>query len=230
MSNRVYVGNLSFKVSWQELKDHMRTAGEVVFAEVPQDQASRSKGYGIVEYKTAEEARAAIETLHDTEIFERKIFVREDRESGRREQRGEYREYQPREPREPREPQNTVKGAMSVMEVMDGLIVVIVVIAVIAVIVVIAANAPDPCRVFVGNLPWRTTWQDLKDTFRTAGFIQRSDVFRGPDGRSKGIGIVVFSTQEEANAAVQEYDGYELQGRQITCKIDEGSSNYRSRN
>jgi RNA recognition motif-containing protein len=79
---RVYVGNLSWDVAWQDLKDHMREAGEVVHAEVIREHTGRSKGCGIVEYATEEEARNAITSMTDTELQGRMIFVREDRETG----------------------------------------------------------------------------------------------------------------------------------------------------
>jgi len=42
-STRVYVGNLAWQTSWQDLKDHMRSAGNVVRADVFQDESGRSK-------------------------------------------------------------------------------------------------------------------------------------------------------------------------------------------
>lgn len=80
-SRRVYVGNLSWDVAWQDLKDHMRQAGEVIHAEVITEYNGRSKGCGIVEYASEEGAQEAISTLTDTELRGRMIFVREDRES-----------------------------------------------------------------------------------------------------------------------------------------------------
>ena len=80
-NRRVYVGNLSWDVAWQDLKDHMREAGEVLHAEVIMEANGRSKGCGIVEYATEEEAQEAIDKLNDTELKDRMIFVREDRET-----------------------------------------------------------------------------------------------------------------------------------------------------
>jgi len=79
-TRRVYIGNLSWEVQWQDLKDHMKSAGNVVHAEVICEHNGRSKGCGVVEYATAEEALKAIETLTQTELKGRMIFVREDRE------------------------------------------------------------------------------------------------------------------------------------------------------
>lgn len=80
-SRRVYVGNLSWDVAWQDLKDHMRSAGNIIHAEVITEANGRSKGCGIVEYETEEEAQEAISTLTDTDLKGRMIFVREDRET-----------------------------------------------------------------------------------------------------------------------------------------------------
>jgi len=81
---RVYVGNLPWQTSWQDLKDHMRSAGNVVYADVFLDEFGRSKGCGIVEYAANSEAMNAIKTVNDTKIgdSDRLIFVREDREVG----------------------------------------------------------------------------------------------------------------------------------------------------
>ncbi len=46
--NRVFVGNLSFKTSWQKLKDYMRDLGEVVRVHIFEDRDRRSKGCGYV--------------------------------------------------------------------------------------------------------------------------------------------------------------------------------------
>merc|ERR1719410_1630525 len=94
-SRRVYVGNLSWDVAWQDLKDHMRQAGDVLFAEVMTEQDGRSKGCGIVEFAVAEEAQEAINNLTDTELKGRMIFVREDRETGQnRENNNNYHHHQ----------------------------------------------------------------------------------------------------------------------------------------
>ncbi|KAJ3169763.1 hypothetical protein HK101_011430, partial [Irineochytrium annulatum] len=74
---RVYVGNLAYEVGWQDLKDFMRKAGEVVFADILTQSGGRSKGCGVVEFETAEEAQRAIKDLNDTPFQGRPVFVRE---------------------------------------------------------------------------------------------------------------------------------------------------------
>jgi len=88
-SRRCYVGNLSWSISWQDLKDRFRDAGEVVYASVMMDQGGRSKGCGIVEFSTPEMAKKAIEQFHDTDFGGRMIFVREDRETRNNDRSGE---------------------------------------------------------------------------------------------------------------------------------------------
>jgi len=83
-STSLYVGNLPFTYGWQELKDLFRsTKGEVVHADVFKDYQGRSKGYGIVQMKSVEDAIRAIEDLNGFEIEGRKLEVREDRNSSK---------------------------------------------------------------------------------------------------------------------------------------------------
>ena len=124
---RVYVGNLSWEVSWQDLKDHMRSAGgDVTFAEVMQEPDGRSKGCGVVAFKTSEDAKVAIDQLNDTELKGRMIFVREDRETG------------------------GGRGGHS-----GG------------------HRGGNGTSVYVGNLAYETSWQDLKDHMRKAGNVDQ---------------------------------------------------------
>jgi hypothetical protein len=78
---RVYVGNLSYDVKWHHLKDFMRQAGEVLFADVLLLPNGMSKGCGIVEYATREQAQAAVATLSNQNLMGRLVYVREDREA-----------------------------------------------------------------------------------------------------------------------------------------------------
>ncbi len=91
LTNRLYVGSLDYSVSWQDLKDHFKQAGNVVYANVMLDDNGRSKGCGIVEYETTEEARAALAMLNHSVIGDSKfkIFVREDRDDRARSDKGQ---------------------------------------------------------------------------------------------------------------------------------------------
>ncbi|KAH0356905.1 hypothetical protein KCU81_g35, partial [Aureobasidium melanogenum] len=78
---RVYVGNLSYDVKWHHLKDFMRQAGEVIFADVLLLPNGMSKGCGIVEYATRDQAQNAVNTLSNQNLMGRLVYVREDREA-----------------------------------------------------------------------------------------------------------------------------------------------------
>jgi len=80
--NRVYVGNLSYRTTSEELKAYFLTVcSGVTTAEVISYPNGRSKGCGLVEFKTAGDAEKAIKELNNTELAARKIFIREDREA-----------------------------------------------------------------------------------------------------------------------------------------------------
>ncbi len=80
-ANTVFVGNLEFSTSWQELKDYMAKAGSVEFAEIIKNSSGRPSGGGLVRFASADAASRAISELTDTKLKGRSIFVREDRES-----------------------------------------------------------------------------------------------------------------------------------------------------
>ena len=191
-SRRVYVGNLAWSVTWQALKDHMRKAGEVAFAEVFTERDGRSRGCGVVEYATETDSANAIATLNDTELQGRLIFVREDREPHQPLRRyrhggagpggGRFYDQRPRPP--PSFP--TDKGR----------------------------------KVIVWNLPYSFTWQDLKDEFRACGTVIRADILIDAEGRSRGAGTVVFETEEDAQRAIQMMDQRELAGRVVDVRMD----------
>jgi hypothetical protein len=52
------------------------------------------------------------------------------------------------------------------------------------------------------------------------GNIVRADVHMGPDGRPKGSGIVVFDNPEDARNGIQQFNGYEWQGRNLEVRED----------
>ncbi|KAI0728485.1 hypothetical protein C8Q72DRAFT_779742 [Fomitopsis betulina] len=75
-------------------------------------------------------------------------------------------------------------------------------------------------QLFVGNLPYRIRWQDLKDLFRRAGTVLRADVALGPDNRSRGHGTVLLASQEDAERALSMFQGWCWQGRVLEVRKD----------
>ena len=70
------------ETTWQQLKDHMRSAGNVLHADILSGPDGTSKGCAIVQYASFSDAQKAIRDMNDTTLDGRMIFVREDRESG----------------------------------------------------------------------------------------------------------------------------------------------------
>lgn len=62
-------------------------------------------------------------------------------------------------------------------------------------------------RLYVGNIPWSATEQELRDLFADTPGVRRVEIPTGRQGRSRGYGLVEFDTAEEAAAAVSRVDG-----------------------
>ncbi|KAI1149718.1 hypothetical protein F4825DRAFT_39003 [Nemania diffusa] len=204
---RVYVGNLSYDVKWHHLKDFMRQAGEVLFADVLQLPNGMSKGCGIVEYATREQAQTAVATLSNQNLMGRLVYVREDREAeprfiGATGGRGGFA--------------GGMQGGYGggggqggggggYGGGMGG------------------GMGGGNRQLYISNLPYTVGWQDLKDLFRQAarnGAVIRADVHLGPDGRPKGSGIVMFESPDDARSAIQQFNGFEWQGRMLEVRED----------
>ncbi|KAI8806419.1 RNA-binding domain-containing protein [Cladochytrium replicatum] len=87
-----------------------------------------------------------------------------------------------------------------------------------------ATNQVARRQLFVGNLPFAVGWQELKDLFRAAGNVLRTDVAMTPQGRSRGFGTVLFETDEEARNAIAQFNNYEWLGRRIEVREDRAVS------
>lgn len=75
-TNKLFVGGLSWNLSWQDLKDAFAEHGEVVFARVITDrETNKSRGFGFVEFANIEEASKAKEAMDGVELDGRAIKV-----------------------------------------------------------------------------------------------------------------------------------------------------------
>ena len=71
-------------------------------------------------------------------------------------------------------------------------------------------------KLYVGNLPFSATNQDLEGLFAQSGQVESANVITDRDtGRSRGFGFVEMESREGADAAIQQLNGYELDGRAI---------------
>ncbi|MEW5304292.1 MAG: hypothetical protein WDW38_011071 [Sanguina aurantia] len=221
LGKRCYIGNLAWKTSWQDLKDKFREIGTVVYANVIRDDDGRSKGWGIVEYETPEEALQAISTLNGVDIGGRRVLVREDREDRdvkSAASRGEGgQQQQPREPRERRERVNggrsagrgRGRGEASTGRGSGG-------------------RGPRPERtgessglqIVVQGIPWSYTAHELGALFIDFADVDVAEVATGYDGRSRGFGTVRFHSTEAAASAIEKFHESELEGRTLAVFLD----------
>ena len=75
-------------------------------------------------------------------------------------------------------------------------------------------------KLYVGNLSFKTTSQELQQLFSQAGTVDSASVVEDRDtGRSRGFGFVEMATPEEANSAIEQFNGKDLGGRQL--KVNE---------
>jgi cold-inducible RNA-binding protein len=71
-------------------------------------------------------------------------------------------------------------------------------------------------RLFVGNIPYATTEQELRDTFARAGGVASIRIITDFDtGRSKGYAFVEMATPEDAEKAIRDFSNFNLNGRTI---------------
>jgi len=71
-------------------------------------------------------------------------------------------------------------------------------------------------KLFIGNLAWEVTSDDLRDLFAQAGNVTDAVVLMDKmTGRSRGFGFVEFANAEEAKAAIEKFNGFDLKGRKI---------------
>jgi len=75
-------------------------------------------------------------------------------------------------------------------------------------------------NIYVGNLSYEVTEEDLKKAFEVFGHVESAKVVKDRyTGRSRGFGFVEMPTENEAQAAVDDLNGRDLKGR--TLKVNE---------
>ncbi len=93
MSTRLYVGNISFKVTEDDVKELFSQAGEVVSVKLIKDAATgRLRGFGFVEMASKEEGQKAISMLNGNNFMDRNIVVNEAKPQEMRGRGGQSRE------------------------------------------------------------------------------------------------------------------------------------------
>ena len=71
-------------------------------------------------------------------------------------------------------------------------------------------------KLYVGNLSFQTSSDDLQQLFAQAGTVESASVVEDREtGRSRGFGFVEMSSSEEGQAAIQQFNGKEVNGRNL---------------
>ncbi|MEK7477944.1 MAG: RNA-binding protein [Patescibacteria group bacterium] len=72
-------------------------------------------------------------------------------------------------------------------------------------------------KLYVGGLPYSTSEDTLRSSFAKAGNVESASVIMDKmTGRSKGFGFVEMSTDDEAQKAIEMWNGQEMDGRKLT--------------
>jgi len=72
-------------------------------------------------------------------------------------------------------------------------------------------------KLYVGNLAFQTSSNELQELFAQAGTVESANVVEDRDtGRSRGFGFVEMSSKEEGQAAITQFNGREINGRALT--------------
>ena len=74
-------------------------------------------------------------------------------------------------------------------------------------------------RLYVGNLPKSVTDDGLRDFFASYGALITAEVVRGRRGIPRGFGYVELSSNEDAERAITELDGTQLEGQAVTVAV-----------
>lgn len=192
--NSIFVGNLTYDCTPEDLKDHFSEIGEVVRADIITSRGHH-RGMGTVEFTNPDDVDEAIRKYDSSYFMDRQVFVRQDnpppesaRDNGR--ERLPVRERKERTSGQ----QQYSQQQLPVYEV------------------------------FVANLPYSINWQALKDMFKECGNVIRADVELDRNGYSRGFGTVIFGTPEEMEGAIERYNGYEVEGRALDVREGRNST------
>lgn len=182
-ANSIFIGNLTYDCTPEDLKDHFSEVGEVVRADIITSRGHH-RGMGTVEFTNSNDVDEAIRRFDSSYFMDRQVFVRQDNpppESARE--------------RPPREARERIKARDQYTQ-----------------------HQYPAYEVFVANLPYSINWQALKDMFKEVGNVIRADVELDRNGYSRGFGTAIFGTSEEMQAAIERYNGYELEGRVLDVR------------
>ncbi|XP_048469922.1 heterogeneous nuclear ribonucleoprotein M-like isoform X4 [Rhincodon typus] len=213
---RVFVSNIPFEMKWQTLKDIMREkVGEVTYVELFMDADGKSRGCGVVEFKSEENMKKAVEVMDKQSFSGRPLKVKEDLDGEHaRRMMQKFGGFD----------RMGMGGGGGVggpgMNIPPALL----------------HNSHVPrdvlnalqagrlgSTIFIVNLDFKVGWKKLKEVFSMAGSVVRADIVEDKDGKSRGMGTVTFERPIEAVQAISMFNGQLLYDRPMHIKMDDKS-------
>jgi nucleolin len=196
-ARKLFVAGLPESISEDVLRQLFEaTGGKVVDVSLPRDRATgKVRGFGFVTFSTADEANHARDELDGSMQSGRSISVRP------------FSSEPPRRTMDSRAPDGYSPGPSA------------------------GGSGPGPGpggggggedrTLYVGNLPYDTTQQELTQVFTELGVgpVARIHLPSGPDGRLRGFGFVTLGSAEAANSAIVSLRNADVRGRRLMVNI-----------
>ena len=81
-------------------------------------------------------------------------------------------------------------------------------------------------RIYVGNLPFEVTGEDLDTLFSTIGAVEEAIIVTQPGGgRPRGFGFVEMEDEQDAHLAIEQLDGHSIAGRSLKVNVANSRDN-----
>jgi polyadenylate-binding protein len=187
-------------VTEEELRDLFGAFGRVSSLLIQRDEYNNSKGFGFVNFESPEDAERAVNQLHDSEYFGKKLFVSRAQKKSERED--ELRRQHLHQPQDQFAQNRTADQQAPISPIAA------------------AASPSQPkyqgVNLYVKNLAEDVDDELLKMEFSRYGHITSAKVMKDEQtGISKGFGFVCFTLPEEATEAVIKMNGYKISTKEI---------------
>ena len=224
----LYVGNLPWTITEDAFKALFTPFGAIASVSLAVSATGRSKGFGMVKFVKVESAKKAETEMDKKVVDERPLRVRFDvgarlpsentttsapKTSEEKLQVAGRRRSNRKSGDKKEAPAKTEKAEKRTSEVKTER----------APRKPRASDSKPGFAVFVGNLSWETTSQQLNDAFAKFGALTFCEVATAESGRAKGFGNVKYANKANGEEAVAKLDGTELNGRNISVRWDKYS-------
>ena len=193
--NSIFLGNIPFSSRAEDIEEIFKNEYDIVRADIVTNRG-QSRGMATVEFTNKEDVLKAIEKFDHYDYQGREIFVRQDYPPPEKKRTWEGIEGSKRQSKFG----DNNKDFFRKKERQQ-------------------AATSQGAEIVIGNLPFSMNWQALKDVVRNVGDVVRADVFTDKRGKSKGFGIAVLKSEEEAQQVIEELNGIEIEGRKLDVRL-----------